>query len=382
MGVPGVRASLVAVLCASTLTLVAAVPAQAGRIGDTQAQAERAWARIQSDGRRLEGVVERSNRARVRLAQTDDRIHQNQVLLAATRVNLRHAEQALSASLISAYKSPVPDPLEAALEARNFGQVLEQFALLDRTNTYNAGMLTAIRSYRVEIVRRAARPGARARDRGRRPRMTCDRCRRRIRSSVAAEKRRYRGLRAEVRRLIDARRRAEVAASRREAAKTLSLRTDAAAVVVNDIGGVSTGDATSAPLPAPSSVAGAAVGVALGQLGTPYVPGGASPGGFDCSGLVSWAYAQAGHPGLPHYTGDLWNSGTHIGSTSELAPGDLVFFNSLDHVGMYIGGGSSSRLRTRATSSRSRASRAAATTSAPSASAAEHSREADPAACI
>jgi cell wall-associated NlpC family hydrolase len=327
------------VLCAGTVGLVAAAPAQAGRIGDTKARAERAWARIQSDGQRLEGVVERSNRARVRLAQTDDNIHQNRVRLAATRVNLRRAEQALSASLISAYKSPVPDPLEAALEARNFGQVLEQFALLDRTNTYNAGMLAAIRSYRVEIVRRQR---VLARQRVTRQATAHDlrSLQAHIRRSVAAEKRRYRGLRAEVRRLIDARRRAEVAASRREAAKTLSLRTDAAAVVVNDIGGVSTGDVTSAPLPAPSSVAGAAVGLALGQLGTPYAPGGASPGGFDCSGLVSWAYAQAGHPGLPHYTGDLWNSGTRVNSTSELAPGDLVFFNSLDHVGMYIGGGS------------------------------------------
>ena len=129
-------------LCAGTAGLAAATPAQAGRIGDTQAQAERAWAQIQSDGQRLERVVERSNRARLRLAQTEDSIHQNQVVLAATRVNLARAEQALSASLISAYKSPAPDPLEAALEARNFGQVLEQFALLDRTNTYNAGMLT------------------------------------------------------------------------------------------------------------------------------------------------------------------------------------------------------------------------------------------------
>ncbi len=63
------------------------------------------------------------------------------------------------------------------------------------------------------------------------------------------------------------------------------------------------------------------------------------PSGFDCSGLVSWAYAQAGHPGLPHYSGALWNAGTRITSTSDLAPGDLVFFNGLDHVGMYIGGG-------------------------------------------
>jgi cell wall-associated NlpC family hydrolase len=334
------RLGLFVAVCAGTAGLAAAAPAQAGRIGDTQAQAARAWARIQSDGQRLERVVERSNRARVRLAQTDDSIHQNQVVLAATRVNLKRAEQALSASLVSAYKSPAPDPLEAALEARNFGQVLEQFALLDRTNTYNAGMLTAIRSYRVEIVRRQR---VLAHERVTRQ-ATADDLRSlqvRIRSSVAAERRRYRELRAEVRRLIDAHRRAELAASRRVAAKTLALHIDAAAVVVNDIGGVSIGgDATSAPLPAPSSAAAGAVGVALGQLGAPYVAGGADPSGFDCSGLVSWAYAQAGHAGLPHFTGDLWNSGTRINSTSELAPGDLVFFNGLNHVGMYVGGGS------------------------------------------
>ena len=81
------------------------------------------------------------------------------------------------------------------------------------------------------------------------------------------------------------------------------------------------------------------MGIALSQLGTPYLPGGAAPGGFDCSGLVSWAYARAGHPGLPHYTGALWTSGTRINSTSELAPGDLVFFDGLGHVGMYIGAG-------------------------------------------
>jgi peptidoglycan DL-endopeptidase CwlO len=309
------RVSLLAVLCTGACGLAAASSAQADRIGDVRARADRAWAQIQSDGRKLERVVERSNGARLRLAQTEDRIHQNQVVLAATRVNLAHAEHALSISLISAYKSPTPDPLEAALEARNFGQVLEQFALLDRTNTYNAGMLTAIRSYRLEIVRRQR--------------------------SLARERRqRYLGLRSEVRRLIEARRLAEVAASRRAAARTQALRVDAVSVVVNDIGGVSTdAGGTSAPLPAPSSVATGAVGVALGQLGTPYVAGGADPSGFDCSGLVSWAFARAGHPGLPHFTGDLWTSGTRVNSTSELAPGDLVFFDGLGHVGMYIGGG-------------------------------------------
>ena len=72
-------------------------------------------------------------------------------------------------------------------------------------------------------------------------------------------------------------------------------------------------------------------------LGVPYVWGGASPSGFDCSGLVIYAYAQAGRPGLPHYTGSLLGIGTRV-RESELAPGDLVFRHA-GHVGLYIGGG-------------------------------------------
>jgi peptidoglycan DL-endopeptidase CwlO len=109
------------------------------------------------------------------------------------------------------------------------------------------------------------------------------------------------------------------------------------------VSGSSTGSGSSepgvsVPVPAPSSVGQAAVNAALSQLGTPYVWGGSAPGGFDCSGLVSWAYGQNGIS-LPHYTGSLWAMGTHI-SASELAPGDLVFYNGLNHVGMYIGNGS------------------------------------------
>jgi peptidoglycan DL-endopeptidase CwlO len=78
---------------------------------------------------------------------------------------------------------------------------------------------------------------------------------------------------------------------------------------------------------------------ALSMLGKPYVWGGASPSvGFDCSGLVVWAYAQIGIT-LEHFTGDLWNEVVHI-PYSEAKPGDLVFFYSdIQHVGIYIGGG-------------------------------------------
>ena len=184
------RLTLLAALCTAATAAAAAVPAQADRIGETRAQAERAWARMQSDGRKLEQVVERANGARLRLSQTESRIRNNQTLLAVTRVNLARSEQALSASLVGAYKSPAPDPWQAALSARNFGEVLEQFALLDRTNTYNANMLRAIRVYKGEIVRRQ-RVLAHERGERRAALGELESLQVRIRSSVAAEKRRY-----------------------------------------------------------------------------------------------------------------------------------------------------------------------------------------------
>ena len=73
--------------------------------------------------------------------------------------------------------------------------------------------------------------------------------------------------------------------------------------------------------------------------GTPYRWGGESPGGFDCSGLIVWAYRQAGRGGLPHSSGALVSMGRRI-SVGELVPGDLVAYGSpVHHIGIYIGGG-------------------------------------------
>jgi len=93
------------------------------------------------------------------------------------------------------------------------------------------------------------------------------------------------------------------------------------------------------PAPVPSSGAAAAEGVsvALSQVGSPYQWGAAGPGSFDCSGLVMYAYEAAGIS-LPHYTGDQWADTTQVPLASA-EPGDLIFFNGLDHVGIYLGGG-------------------------------------------
>ncbi len=75
-------------------------------------------------------------------------------------------------------------------------------------------------------------------------------------------------------------------------------------------------------------------------LGVPYVSGGASPSGFDCSGFTSYVYAQFGFS-LPRTAASQATIGTPV-SRSELLPGDLVFFNTyggISHVGIYTGGG-------------------------------------------
>jgi cell wall-associated NlpC family hydrolase len=90
--------------------------------------------------------------------------------------------------------------------------------------------------------------------------------------------------------------------------------------------------------PGGSSVAQRAVSAAMTRLGDRYVFGATGPRRFDCSGLVQWAYRQAGIS-TTHYTGTLWNDYRHI-PESQLKPGDLVFFyRDHHHVGIYIGNG-------------------------------------------
>jgi cell wall-associated NlpC family hydrolase len=103
--------------------------------------------------------------------------------------------------------------------------------------------------------------------------------------------------------------------------------------------GASTSAATS-PTPAPANLGVGhpdAATIAMQYLGVPYVWGGATPGGFDCSGLVMYVFAQLG-VSLPHYAAAQYGYGTPV-AADQLQPGDLVFFDGLGHVGIYIGGG-------------------------------------------
>lgn len=82
----------------------------------------------------------------------------------------------------------------------------------------------------------------------------------------------------------------------------------------------------------------AVVQAALTQVGSPYAWGGAAPGGFDCSGLVMWAFQQAGIA-LPHSSQALAHGGQPV-ALSDLQPGDvLTFYSDASHAGIYVGDG-------------------------------------------
>jgi cell wall-associated NlpC family hydrolase len=81
-----------------------------------------------------------------------------------------------------------------------------------------------------------------------------------------------------------------------------------------------------------------AAAIALEEVGVPYRWGGASPaGGFDCSGLVDWAYSRLGVE-LPHSSYALYEQGKRV-ARAKMKAGDLLFFSGLGHVGIYIGRG-------------------------------------------
>ena len=124
--------------------------------------------------------------------------------------------------------------------------------------------------------------------------------------------------------------------------------------VAQSVGGIAAGNAVLSAIakavpPAVSLIAGtkegaAAVAAALSQMGLPYIWGGTFPGrGFDCSGLVQWAWGQAGF-NIPRTTQTQWPALHHV-ALSALQPGDLLYYYNLDgdhqvdHVVMYIGSG-------------------------------------------
>jgi cell wall-associated NlpC family hydrolase len=152
----------------------------------------------------------------------------------------------------------------------------------------------------------------------------------RIQGRLSAERSLYSSVKSQLQSLIAQQQAAQLAAAHQ-------ARVAAQVQAQAPTGSFGVGDPTGGTVP--STHYSGVVGIAMQYLGVPYVWGGASPSGFDCSGFVMYVFAQVGIS-LPHYTVAQWDYPNAVSvPRNDLQPGDLVFFAGLGHVGIYVGNG-------------------------------------------
>jgi peptidoglycan DL-endopeptidase CwlO len=343
------RHGLVLLCTLSLAAFAAAVAATVARAHSTpqiraeQAHERQVLAEVNSIGAKLQAADDALGLARQQVALVDRSLQKNQYRLHIARGNLKAAQKRLMARLYSLYVNGTPSTIDVLAGAHSLSQIIDraesaqvlsdqdaelgrQALSFEHTVQARERQLKQLKAKREQAAReKAAEKQTVASELGQQQRLLAS-----IHSSIsqlqAQEAARERAQRI----AAEARLKAELAAqaAARKRAREQAPPPPPSAPVITPPPPVSVPTGNSAGHPQAASIA-------LHYLGVPYVYGGASPSGFDCSGLVMYVYAQLGIS-LPHYTVAQWNATQPISSP---APGDLVFFNGLGHVGIYIGGG-------------------------------------------
>jgi peptidoglycan DL-endopeptidase CwlO len=286
---------------------------------------------IQAIDASLERAVEAYNAATVRLQGIQSDLKRNQYALTVARANYRNAQSTLSNRLVTIYTSAsTATTLDVVLGASSLDDLLSRIDTVNRVSDQDAQVAHQVNVFKAQVKRHQAELEH------------ANAAQKQVVASRAAERSNIQGQLAARHQLLStihgqiaqlqAQERARSLAAARAAEARLSARPP-----VSNPGGVGVAAATPETSVAPPSRYGGVVGIAMQYIGVPYRWGGASPSGFDCSGFVMYVYAQVG-VSMPHYTGAQYSMGVPV-SRSDLQPGDLVFFNGLGHVGIYIGGG-------------------------------------------
>ena len=317
----------IAMLCAA-----ASANATPGTVVAKQAQAQQVLAQIQTIDNSLGAAVESYNLANVRLQKIESDQRENRAQLKLTRANLKVAQDSLAARLVSAYTSTQDNStLSVLLGASSLDDLLSRIETVNSTSQQDASIVQQVTSFKAAIQRHRAEL---RRAHSEQQTIVAQKAaqKQRIESQLASRRQLLSSIKGQIAHI----RAAEAAQQRQLAAAARSRLSAGVPVPLADGVGISAATPEGSTV-APPNVHGGVVGIAMHYLGVPYVWGGSSPRGFDCSGFVSYVFAQIG-VSLPHSSYAQFGMGTSV-SISELQPGDLVFFTGASHEGIYIGGG-------------------------------------------
>jgi len=311
-----------------------------------QAHERAVLAEVNQIGVKLQAAQDARWNAIQQLKLVKQSLQRNEYRLHVARGNLHASQQRLMSRLYSLYVNGSPTTIEVIAGAHNLSDVIDRAESARVLSNQDAALgtqalhfehavqvrerqLKRLKQKRVEAVaRRNAEAQSEASALAQQKRLLAS-----IHTTISQLQAQERARELAAQRAAEARLRAEAAAraaARKAAEEAAQQQSQSSSSPV-----ITPPPPVNVPIGNPGAGHAAAASIALRYLGVPYVWGGASPSGFDCSGLVMYVYAQLGIS-LPHYTVAQWNAGSPISSPE---PGDLVFFNGLGHVGIYIGGG-------------------------------------------
>ncbi|HKH31721.1 MAG TPA: NlpC/P60 family protein [Gaiellaceae bacterium] len=324
----------------AALVVTASATPQPGSISGKEAQAQSVLNQIQSLDGNLEHAIEAYNLANERLKEVKANLAENRRELGIARANLRQARSVLAEHAVAVYTSTSGDStLEVLLGATSLDEFLSRVDTVGRVSDQGNLVLGEVVTFQNDVRARRARL---KRAKARAAELVSERAHQKasIESQLATRRSLLNSIRGEIARMQAAERARQAELERRaraQAAAAAAAPPVLATALTSETSSASSEPAAAAT-PAPVARYGGVVGIAMQYLGTPYVYGGASPSGFDCSGLIMYAFAHVG-VSLPHNAAAQYGMGTPV-DRSQLQPGDLVFFNGLGHAGIYVGGGS------------------------------------------